>query len=327
LKILVTGANGLLGSNLVRQLLKNGHEIIAFVLKNSNTSTLNNLPLKIVAGNILSLEDLRSASKGVEAIFHLAASTSLWPERDELINKINIDGTQNIIQLATEIHVKRLVYVGTASSFSFGTKIKPGVEDTEYSSHTYGFNYMDSKYEAQKNVLKAYLKGLPVIVVNPTFMLGKYDSGPSSGAMIIGIYNKKVPGFPPGGKNYVCVKDAAVGIANALEMGKLGECYIIGNENLSYTEAFQKIGKIVNIAPPTVKFPTWIVLLFGRFNSYFSKISGKKPSVSYGLARISCDEHYFSSAKAVRELKLPQSPIEEGIKECFDWLKENDYIK
>ena len=327
MKVLVTGANGLLGSNLVRQLLKNGHEVIAFVLKNSNLSTINNLPLKIIEGNILKIEEVREASAGADAIFHLAASTALWPERDELINKVNIDGTKNVIQVAKEIDAKRLIYVGTANSFSFGPKENPGAEDTAYKAFTYGFNYMDSKYEAQKRALEAHKNGLPVIVVNPTFMLGKYDSGPSSGAMVIAIYNKKVPGYAPGGKNYICVKDAAVGIANALTMGKLGECYIIGNENLTYKEAFQKIGKTVKVTPPNITLPKWFLLAFGKLNSLWSKLTGKKPTVSYGLARISCDEHYFSAAKAVRELKLPQTPIEEGIEECYLWLKENNYLK
>lgn len=326
MKVLVTGANGLLGSNLVRQLLKNGHEVIAFVLKNSDLSTIKGLQLKIVEGNILNIEDLREASTQVDAIFHLAASTALWPERDELINKINIDGTKNVIEVAKEINVKRLIYVGTANSFSFGSKDNPGIENTEYLAHVYGFNYMDSKYEAQKLALEAHKNGLPVIVVNPTFMLGKYDSGPSSGAMIVAIYNKKVPGYAPGGKNYICVKDAAVGIANALTMGNLGECYIIGNENLSYKEAFQKIGKIVQVSPPNITIPKWFLMLFGKFNSLWSKLTGNKPTVSYGLAKISCDEHYFSAEKAVRELKLPQSPIEEGIEECFQWLKANNYL-
>ena len=327
MNILVTGADGLLGSNLVRELLKRGHTIKVLVQANRQTATLNGLDLEKVEGDLLNYESLAKAAQGTEAIFHVAANTSIWPSRDGMVNKVNIEGTQNIIKLTKTLNLKKLIYVGTANSFSFGTKENPGKEDTKYICGKYGLDYMDSKYRAHQLVIEAVKEGLKAVVVNPTFMLGPFDSIPSSGAMIMAVYQQKVPGFSPGGKNYICAKDAAVGIANALEKGRVGESYIIGNVNLSYEEAFTKIANVLEVAPPKIKMPKWAVLAYGRMGTIVSGITNKKPTVSYPMAKIACDGHYFSAEKAVRELDLPQSPIEEGIKECFDWLNENNYFK
>ena len=110
-------------------------------------------------------------------------------------------------------------------------------------------------------------------------------------------------------------------------MGVIGQSYIIGNENLSYKEAFGKMGNVLGVNAPKLKIPEIGILAYGRLGSFMGRLTGKKPNVSYAMAKISCDSHYFSAAKAVRELKLPQSPIEEGIKESYDWLKANGYIK
>jgi len=327
MNILVTGADGLLGSNLVRELLKRGHKLKVLVQANRQTVTLNGLDLEKVEGDLLQYQSLEKAAQGVEAIFHVAANTSIWPSRDEMVNKVNIEGTQNIIKLAKTLDLKKLIYVGTANSFSFGSKENPGKESTEYICGKYGLDYMDSKYQAHQLVIEAVEDGLRAVVVNPTFMLGPYDSIPSSGAMIMAVYQQKVPGFSPGGKNYICAKDAAVGIANALEKGRIGESYIIGNVNLSYGEAFAKIANVLGVPAPKIKMPKWAVLAYGRIGTIVSSITNKKPIVSYPMAKIACDDHYFSAEKAVRELDLPQSPIEEGIKECFDWLNEHNYFK
>lgn len=326
MKILVTGANGLLGSNLVRVLLEKGHQVTAFIRTGEDTKTLDDLDIEKIEGNILFYEDLKASSENIDAIFHLAANTSVWPSRDINVTAVNVEGTKNVLRLAKAAKVKKLVYVGTANTFSFGTRESPGKEGSQYLAHKYGMDYMDSKYEAHKLVMKAVNEGVPAVVVNPTFMLGPYDSKPSSGQMLLAVYAKKLLGYAPGGRNFICVKDAVVGIANALTKGKIGESYIIGNENLTYKEAFGKMARVVQVVPPKFTFPKWVVLIVGLIGSIHAKITQKKPSVSLSLARVSCDDHYYSSAKAVRELDLPQTPIEVGIKESFEWLKTNKYL-
>ena len=328
MNILVTGADGLLGNNLIRELLHRGHSIRAFLQPERKQVTLNELNIEKYFGNLLNQEEILQASKECDAIIHCAANTSVWPTRSESINKVNIEGTYNIIRAVYTNKIKRLIYVGTANSFGFGTKEKPGVEGNPYKSEMYGLDYMDSKYKAQQLILKEVRENrLPALIVNPTFMFGPYDSTPSSGAMILAINNGKVPGYTRGGRNYICAKDAAVGIANALTMGRIGECYILGNQNYSYKEIFSKIAKAVGVAPPKLFIPSVFAKLFGYAGSILGSITGKRPAISYALARISCDEHYYSAKKSVRELGLPQTPIESGIRDCIHWLNENGYLE
>lgn len=328
MKILVTGADGLLGSNLVRELISRGHSIRAFVQPGRQQVTLEGLTIEKFAGNLLNPEEVIKSAEGCDAIIHCAASTAVWPIRSEIINKVNIDGTKNIIQAVHQNKIQRLIYVGTANSFGFGSKESPGVEGNPYKSATYGLDYMDSKYKAMQVVLKEVKENsLPALVVNPTFMFGPYDSTPSSGAMIVALYKGKVPGYTKGGRNYLCAKDAAVAIANALTKGRIGECYILGNENLSYREIFTKISSTIGVKPPSLAIPSVFAKLYGHIGSLIGNITGKAPAVSYPLSRIASDAHYYSPAKARKELDLPQTPVETGIKESFEWLKNNGYLK
>jgi dihydroflavonol-4-reductase len=326
MKILVTGADGLLGSNLVRVLLNRGHQLRALVQKGRLPKTIQDLDIELVEGDLLDPESLKKAGAGIDAIFHVAAHTGIWPSRSEIVNRVNIEGTTNMLALAKSIGVKRMVYVGTANTFGFGSKDQPGKEGTPYKGAQYGLDYMDSKYKAHQ-VVESYIReGLPVVIVNPTFMLGPYDSAPSSGAMVLAVYKEQVPGYAPGGRNYICVKDAAVGIANALEKGRIGESYIIGNRNMSYKEAFTLMADTLGVKAPKLPMPKFLVLSYGLINQTLAKLAGKKPKVSYPMAKISCDTHYFTAEKAVRELGLPQSPIEEGIRESLQWMKENGMV-
>jgi len=315
-----------LGSNLVRELLDKGHELSVLIQPGRTTNTLDDLRLEKIEGDLLNLESLKAAAKNVDAIIHVAASTSIWPSRNEMVNQVNIEGTRNILGLTRELGVKKLVHVGTANTFGFGTREHPGREDTEYMGLKYGLDYMDSKWKAHQLVMEAVKQGVPALVVNPTFMLGAYDSVPNSGAMIRAVYEQKLPGWAPGGRNYICVKDAAKGITSALEKGEIGESYIIGNENLSYREVFSKMASELGVAPPGRGIPRWGLLAYGRFGSLIAGITGRKPTVSFPMAKIACDTHYYSSEKAVRQLDLPQTPIEEGIREGFKWLKSRELI-
>ncbi len=326
MKILLTGANGMLGSNLVPELLSRGHQVRAFLLPKTSTEYLDSLPIEFHEGNILVPEDIDKAILGCDAVIHAAANTNIDPSRSILVRKVNINGTKNIINSALKAKVKRAIFIGTANSFGFGSKKHPGNETCPYQSDKYGLDYMDSKYEAQQLVLKAVKEnGLPAIIVNPTFMFGAHDSKPGSGKLIISIYNESLPGYTMGGRNYIYVKDVAVAIANALTKGKIGECYIAGNINLTYKDAFAKIAKVVGVNPPTMKFPDWAVEFYGMCGSIYGSIFNKKPNVSYPMAKISEDEHFFSSKKAVKELGMPQTKIEIGIRECFNWMKSHKY--
>jgi len=328
MNILVTGPDGVLGNNLVRELLQRNYNITALTEAGKESPTLDGLPIQKISGNILDASALQEVTKDMDIVIHCAANTSMFPPRSPIVNKVNIEGTENVVNACIANGVKRLIYVGTANSFASGDLNNPGTETNQYGAAHYGLDYMDSKYKAQLYVLgKVKNQEIDAVVVNPTFMIGPYDSRPSSGEMILGVYHKKIPGYSLGGKNFVAVKDVAVGIANAISMGRSGECYILGHENLTYKLAFEKIAKTINVKPPSIKLTAFVVRTYGKLNSILGTLFKFKPAVTHELTILSSETHYYSSQKAITELQLPQTPIEIAVKDCFDWFKENDYLK
>lgn len=327
MKVLVTGPDGVLGSNLLRELLSKGYNVTALVEDGKKSPTIDDLPIIRIGGNLLNEDEIIKATVGMDIVIHCAASTNMFPGRSEIVNKVNIGGTKNIIKGCKVNGIKRLIYCGTANSFASGTLNNLGTEKNEYAAWHYNLDYMDSKYKAQLLVLKAVKEDdLDAVVVNPTFMIGPYDSRPSSGTMVLSLYNGKVPGYTLGGKNFIAVKDVAVAITNAIIKGEKGECYILGNENLTYKSAFEKIAKTVGVSPLKRKVPTGVVKFMGRMMSFFATIFKFYPNLTKELAILSTETHFYSPQKAREELDLPETPIEIAIEECFQWFKENGYL-
>lgn len=327
-RVFVTGPDGLLGSNLVRELIARDYEVTAMIQKGKEPMTLNKLPVKKVVGDITSPEEVKNLSKGFDYFMHVAALTDMWPSRGGNHFLINVEGTKNVINAAMENGIKRLIHVGSASSFGFGCLTNPGDEVSPYKSFKYNLDYMDSKQKAHQLVAQAVKKdNLPALIVCPTFMIGPYDARPSSGALVLALAKKKLPFLPSGGKNWAYVKDVAVASCNALTQGRIGESYILGGENLSYKDAVRRMADAMDLKYcPQVVMPDFIMKTIGFFGSTISPLTQKPPKLSYSMACVACDHHYFSSEKAIRELSLPQTPIELATQELHNWFIENRYL-
>ena len=327
MKILVTGADGFLGSNIVRELLSRNHQVIGFLLKNSDHQAIDGLDIEKRYGNLLDAHSLVEHSKDCDAMIHTAAVTDVWPARNPISWKVNFEGTKNVVEAVQKNNLKRLVYVGTANTFGFGSKQNPGNEKTPYAGGKYNLDYMDSKLEAHKLVEKeAKAERLPAVIVNPTFMLGPYDVKPGPGALLQAIQKGTLPGFAPGGRNILSVKAAATAIANALTKGTVGESHILAGDNLNYKELFELMADIAGVKPPKFTLPKLALMLYGNLGSIMAGITGNKPTVSKEMAMISCDEHFFSSTKAQAEIDLPVVSARQSIQECYDWFIENGYL-
>lgn len=327
MKVLVTGADGLLGSNLIRELLDRNYEVRGFLEVGRDSGTLTGLKIERFYGDLLNQENVNKAVREMDVIIHAAANTSVSPARSEMVRRVNIEGTRNVVNACVGSNVERFIYVGSANSFGYGSKENPGSENTPATSQKYKFDYMDSKREAQDLVLEAIKQqDLPGIIVNPTLMFGKYDSVPGTGKIILGVYNKIIPGYTSGGNNYIYVKDVAVGIVNAINKGQIGHCYIFGNENLTFKEFFDKIARAIGCEAPKYKVPNVIVMAIGFLNSFVGAITRKAPTLSYRIARLSCDGRYYSVEKARNELQLPNTPMEVAIQEAFQYFKDNGMV-
>jgi dihydroflavonol-4-reductase len=327
MKVLVTGADGFLGNNVVRELLKRGLEVRAFLQEGRTVQTLDQLPIEKSYGDLLNAAEVEKAAEGCDYIIHTAANTSIWPLRSEIVRQVNYNGTLNIIHAALSANIKRLVSIGSANSFGNGTISNPGNEETPSTAGKFGLDYIDSKLQAQEAIIDHVKNhGLDAIIINPTFMLGPYDTKPSSGELLLALYHQKIPGYTASGRNFVYVKDVATAACNALTQGRNGECYIMANENLTYKEFNQLVADELEIKPPKLFIPKPFILAYGLISQILSFVIGKPPVVSYTVARMSNETNYYTAAKAVKELNLPQTPIKIAIREAFDWFKENGYL-
>ena len=325
--LLLTGANGFLGSHIARELLARGYVVRAFVRPGSNRETLRDLPIEFVEGDICNPNDVLRATAHCAGIIHAAALAQVNPARNPAVWAVNTTGTAHVLQAAKAHQVRRLVYVGTANVFGFGPKEKPGDETQPYAGKHYGVDYMDSKVAASGLVRDAALyDNVPAVLVHPTFLVGPLDTKPTSGAMLLAVARRQLPGYTAGGKNFIHVRDAAVGVVNALTMGEVGQSYILGNENLTYLEAFTLMADIAGVRPPRFLIPTTLTRLFGRLNDWKARQTGKPAQVTLPMAMIANDGHYFSAQKAINELNLPQTPVRQAIEEAYDWFFTHGYI-
>jgi len=326
-KVFVTGADGMLGSSICRELLQQGYAVKAMCLPERKTCTLDDLPIEVVHGNIMNKKFLVQEMKGCDYVINVAALVKVWPRRLPTITAVNFLGTQNVMEVTEELNISRMIHIGTANSFAFGTKDDPGDESGSFNGWKYGMDYIDSKYKAQQMLLRRFNKnGFPVVIINPTYMIGPFDYGPSSGKMLIELCKGALNFYCSGGKNFVCSVDVAKAAVNALTKGVIGECYIAGNENMEFKEFFRKACKIINRDFTMKQAPYPLILLSGIVCSLIARITGKAPKISYGMARMAKENQYFSAEKARRVLDMPQTPIEEGIKQCIEWFKSNKYL-
>jgi dihydroflavonol-4-reductase len=328
MKVLVTGADGLLGSNLTRELISRDFSVRVYIQPGTSSTTLEGLPVEKLTGDLLADDGILSeAVSGCEGVFHCAAITDLWAAPD-LVWKVNMEGTRRVLEACVSGKVKRLVYVGSASSFQFGTRENPGDETRSFAPVYKGVAYMESKHQAM-NLVQEYVsdKGLDAVIVAPTFMIGPYDFRPSSGELIK-QYIKRGLGFAsPGGRNFAHVRDVAKAMVSALEGAEKGGCYILGGENLTYLEFFSKVAKIAGVKPPRLVIPRPLVLFGGSLGRVYELISGKPALFNLQMARFSCLGTYYSSARAIKELGMPQTRIENAIEESIQSLKEYGHLR
>jgi len=318
--VLVTGANGLLGANIVRELIRREYRVRILSRENSDLSAIEGVPFERVNGELLDPDSIDLAVQGCDFVIHSAANTSQWPTGYEQYEPVNVTGTRHVISAVKRHGIRRLVFVSSANAFGNGTREQPGTELNEFTGFRIGSGYMISKFVAQQIVLEEVEKHqLPAIIVNPTFMIGPFDSKPSSGK-IIQMGAGKVQVSPPGGKNFIHVRDAAVATCNALTMGRTGECYLLANQNLTYREFYAQLNEVTGKHPVSIRIPGWILRFAGFAGTLYERISRKPAPLNQVNARLLCLGNYYSGAKAIEALDLPQTPVKEAIKEAIPWV-------
>jgi dihydroflavonol-4-reductase len=324
-KILVTGANGFLASNIIIELLDRGYYVRGMLRKPARLIT-DHPDLEAFYGNITEAEDVMRAVKGCSIVIHSASVTDQsLPEYSDY-ETVNVGGTYNILKACLEHKIQRLIYVSTANVFGYGTREFPGNEEIPIRFPFTRSDYAISKAAAQDMIFKTMSgSGTVINVVNPAFMIGPNDTRISSNRIILRALGKRILFLPPGGKNFIHVNDAASGICNAIDLAKDNDCYLLANENLSYREFYARLAEVTGKKPILITLPRFLLLMFGIAGSIL-RYTGIRTPISLTNMQIISLNNYYTGIKAVKTLNLPQTPVEKAIRDAISWFRDQGRI-
>lgn len=325
-KVLVTGGNGFLGSNVARELFRRGYEVKLMMRPSADTSVIADVPCELYYGEISNPKDTLRAVEGCDYVVHTASVTQQWGVSFKDYEEINVKGTMNVVDACLFYEVKKLIHISTANTIGPGSRVKPANELSSFRLTNISSGYVSSKYIAQQYVMEQVeRKKLPAVIINPTFMIGPYDTKPSSGKIILHGMNKRIVFYPPGGKNFVHIGDVCTGIANALEKGKVGDCYLMAGENLSYRDFFKLLNRVSGQKPVLIRIPGFILKSFGLMGTLLEIFGRKSGKLNYSSAFMLCLYNYYSGKKSERDLEVQYSSAEKAVNNALSWFKENRY--
>ena len=325
MKTLVTGSTGFLGSAIARELLSDGRDVRLLVRKGADTRNIDDLDVEVALGDLRDPSSLKSALTGCSVLYHAAAYYSLWDRDQRLIYDINVAGTRNILQAAREYGLDRVVYTSTVGCIGLNPDGAPANETTPFDLATLSNDYKRSKYQAEQVALEFAGSGLPVVIVNPSTPVGPRDIKPTpTGKIVLDFLNRNMPAYLDTGLNLIDVADCARGHLLAEKKGTPGERYILGNRNMSLFEILLALEGITGLKAPRIKIPYWAALAAGWVCETLSNhVTGRPPAVPLAGVRMAKYCMYFDSSKAVRELGLPQNPVETALKRAVDWFQNH----
>jgi len=329
MKTLITGANGFVGSAVMRHCLHAGHEVRVIVRPGSDRKNLEGLDIEIFEGDLQDKTSLENAVKNCNAVFHVAADYRLWIPDPDNMYQTNVKGTKDLMLASAEGGVDKIVYTSSVAVLGLNPDGTPANEDTTVTVEDMIGHYKRSKYLAENEVSKLVDEnGLPAVIVNPSTPLGPRDVKPTpTGNIILDTLNDRMPAYVDTGLNIVHVDDVAKGHLLAFEKGKIGERYILGGENLSLQTILGIICELTDKQPPKIKLPHNLILPVAWCMERWADISKKEPRATVDGIRMSKKLMYFSSDKAINDLGYEIRPVKEAIKDAIDWFIENGYCQ
>lgn len=327
--VLVTGGTGFVGSRLVRKLVGRGESVRCLVRKSSVLGNLDGQPVEQVTGNLQDADSLATAVRGCRIVYHVAADYRLWSKDPQELYRNNVDGTRNLLEAAERAGCDRIVYCSSVGALGIPKDGTPGTETTPVKLEDMIGHYKRSKFLAEKEALKAADRGVPVVIVNPSTPVGPNDIKPTeTGRIITRFLNDQMPAYLDTGLNLVDVDDVAEGHILAAEKGRVGEKYILGNRNMALREILETLARLTGKSAPRGKIPYNVALGIAHINQFFSgTLLGREPGVPVEGVRMAGKIMFFDAAKAVRELGLPQTPVEEALDRAIHWFQDHGYVK
>ena len=319
---LVTGATGFVGSAVARALLSHGHALRLLVREGSDRSNIAGLPAELAVGDLKDPASLERAVAGCRYVVHVAADYRLWVPDPEAMNRANVEGSRALLLSARQAGVERMVYCSSVAALGLVGDGTPGTEATPNSLAKVIGTYKRSKYLAEQAVLALARDGVPVVIVNPSAPVGPRDIKPTpTGKMITDTAAGRMPAFVDTGLNVVHVDDVAEGHVLALERGRVGECYILGGEDMGMQDLLATVAEVAGRKPPRVKLPHAALYPLALASEGLAKLAGIEPIVTRDILAMAKKKMFFSSAKAQAELGYSFRPAREAIADAVAWFR------
>lgn len=320
--IAVTGATGHIGNVLVRQLISRGEEVRIVVPPHESPSILGDIPVEIVRGDVTQPEDMLRALAGIDTVFHLAGIIAIEESQRELMERVNVGGTENVLAACRACGVRRLVYTSSIHAFIDPPKFVEIDEQTDIDPDVVLGAYAVTKAKATRRVLAAAADGFDVVIVHPTGVIGPYDNQMSHTGQMIRDYmaGRYLSCFFNGAYDFVDVRDVAHGLILAWKKGKAGQNYILSGSRTTIKELFSTLSEITGKRRPAVRIPLWMVRVAIPFEWLRSRIRKIRPSITrYSLQTLLSNSH-ISHAKAAADLGYQPRPLRDTLADTVAWL-------
>lgn len=311
----VTGGTGLVGNNLVRALLDRGAEVTVLVRRPPRREFAG-LSVREVEGELDDAASLQRCFEGAEVVVHAAAMVEIRHGGRAEFERVNVEGTRNV--LAALPSTARLLHVSTVDALGMRTREEPADETTPPAAQEEGVPYVDTKRAADRLVQDS---GADWRIVYPTYMFGPWDWRPSSGKMILEIAAGKGVFAPPGGNNFVDVRDVVDAMIVATERPRGGR-WILGNENLTYAEAWAQIAQVTGRRAPLASLPRWVTGTAAGALGFGERLGLREGEINSAAVAMSALPHYFSAELARKELGMRSTPVAEAIAAAWRWFGE-----
>jgi len=327
MKTLVTGGTGFIGANIVRALLQRGADVRVLVRQESDLRNLAGLSLELVYGDLRDRRSLEAALKGCDTLYHAAAVYALWTPNRQEIYESNVAGTVNMMEAALTSAVQKIVYTSSVATIGLPADGSPGTEALPLRPDELVSDYKRSKHLAEQEVLQYARRGLPVVIVNPSFPVGPWDIKPTpSGQLIVNFLRGHIPAYVDTGLNVVDAEDVAIGHLLAAERGQIGERYILGHVNLTLPEIFRLLEQVSGVKAPRIRIPYSLAHLSACISEAVAlTLTHKPPFVTRAGVKLSRKRMFFDPTKAVRELGFPQTPAIQACEKAVRWFRTHGY--
>ena len=325
---LVTGGTGFVGAHVVRALLARGRSVRCLVRSSSRRANLEGLPVEIAVGDVTDPASVASAMAGIETVYHCAADYRLYAKDPRALWESNVAGTENVLAAASQAGVARVVHTSTVGALGRAADGSPATETTPVPPRAMIGHYKRSKYKAEQVAQKWAEQGLDVVIVNPSTPVGELDVKPTpTGQMIVDFVNRRMPAYVDTGLNIVDVRDVAEGHILAAERGRRGEKYILGNRNMTLKEILDTLSHLTGLPSPRLRLPHWVPLAAAAADTLAARLTGRVPRVPLEGVRMARHRMFFDASKAVGELGLPQTPVEDALSRAVAWFREHGYVR